>query len=88
LAKHPRFSPRNTVQPTQGASAGVIKVLGFHTCALNREVEPFHPKAMPVILVRPEQWRLWLTAPIDGALHLQHPLSWLSCWRVRVMALH
>lgn len=31
-------------------------------------------KAMPVILVRPEEWRAWLTAPVEQALHLQRPL--------------
>ncbi|MES2432997.1 MAG: SOS response-associated peptidase [Pseudomonadota bacterium] len=51
-----------------------VDAFGFLTCAPNREVERIHPKAMPVILVRPEEWRLWLTAPIDRALHLQRPL--------------
>jgi putative SOS response-associated peptidase YedK len=51
-----------------------VDAFGFITCAPNREVERIHPKAMPVILVRPEEWRLWLTAPIDCVLHLQRPL--------------
>lgn len=51
-----------------------VDAFGFLTCAPNREVERIHPKAMPVILVRPEEWRLWLTAPIDRALLLQRPL--------------
>ena len=51
-----------------------VDAFGFLTCEPNREVERVHPKAMPVILVRPEEWRLWLTAPIDQALHLQRPL--------------
>ena len=51
-----------------------VDAFGFLTCAPNREVEHIHPKAMPVILVRPEEWRLWLTAPIERALLLQRPL--------------
>lgn len=49
-------------------------LFGFLTCPPNREVEPIHPKAMPVILTRPEEWRRWLTAPADQALALQRPL--------------
>lgn len=51
-----------------------VDAFGFLTCAPNREVERVHPKAMPVILVRPEEWRIWLTAPIEQALALQRPL--------------
>ena len=49
-------------------------LFGFLTCAPNREVQPIHPKAMPVILTRPDDWRRWLTAPTDQALALQRPL--------------
>lgn len=49
-------------------------LFGFLTCAPNAEVAPVHPKAMPVILTRPEEWRLWLTAPAPEALRLQRPL--------------
>ena len=49
-------------------------LFGFLTCPPNREVEPIHPKAMPVILTRPDEWRRWLTAPADQALALQRPL--------------
>jgi putative SOS response-associated peptidase YedK len=51
------------------------ELFGFLTCAPNREVAPIHPKAMPVILTRPEEWRLWLTAPAADALQLQRPLA-------------
>lgn len=54
--------------------AVTVDAFGFLTCAPNREVERIHPKAMPVLLVRPEEWRDWLTAPIERALRLQRPL--------------
>ncbi len=50
------------------------ELFGFLTCAPNAEVGPIHPKAMPVILTRPEEWRRWLTAPAADALTLQRPL--------------
>ncbi len=49
-------------------------LFGFLTCETNREVGRIHPKAMPVILTRPEEWRRWLTAPAEEALGLQRPL--------------
>lgn len=51
------------------------ELFGFLTCPPNREVAPIHPKAMPVILTKPEEWRRWLTAPTADALHLQRPLA-------------
>lgn len=48
---------------------------GFLTCEPNAQVRPVHPKAMPVILTRPDDWRLWLTAPTADALTLQRPLA-------------
>jgi len=51
------------------------EVFGFLTCAPNADVTPVHPKAMPVILTRPEEWRRWLTAPAADALQLQRPLT-------------
>ncbi|WP_340109975.1 SOS response-associated peptidase [Pikeienuella sp. HZG-20] len=50
-------------------------LFGFLTCPPNAEVRPVHPRAMPVILTRPEDWRRWLTAPADEALTLQRPLA-------------
>ena len=50
------------------------ELFGFLTCAPNRKVAPIHPKAMPVILTRPDEWRRWLTAPAADALQLQRPL--------------
>ena len=51
------------------------EVFGFLSCAPNREVAPIHPKAMPVILTTPQEWRHWLTAPAAEALRLQRPLD-------------
>ena len=33
-----------------------------------------HPKAMPVILTRPEEFEIWMTAPPAEAFKLQRPL--------------
>ncbi|MFT4148598.1 MAG: hypothetical protein QM656_00245 [Paracoccaceae bacterium] len=37
--------------------------------------KPVHKDAMPVILTKPEEWRVWLTADTAEALKLQRPLS-------------
>ena len=50
------------------------ELFGFLTCPPNAEVAKIHPKAMPVILTRPEEWRRWLTADTPDALKLQRPL--------------
>ena len=49
-------------------------LFAFLTCPPNAEVAPVHPKAMPVILTKPEDWRRWLTIPAADALQLQRPL--------------
>ena len=51
------------------------ELFGFLTCEANADVRPVHPKAMPVILTRPEEWRRWLTADRAEALALQRPLT-------------
>lgn len=51
------------------------ELFGFLTCPPNRDVAAVHPKAMPVILTRPEEWRRWLVAPEAEALRLQRPLA-------------
>ena len=33
-----------------------------------------HPKAMPVILTKPDEFEAWLTAPTLEAMKLQRPL--------------
>ena len=50
------------------------ELFGFLTCEPNAEVRPVHPKAMPVILTKPDEWRRWLTADTGDALKLQRPL--------------
>lgn len=50
------------------------EIFGFLTYPPNAEVAPIHPKAMSVILTRPEDWRRWLIAPAGDALELQSPL--------------
>ncbi|WP_229582707.1 SOS response-associated peptidase [Paracoccus sp. S-4012] len=47
----------------------------FLTTEPNAEVRPIHPKAMPVILTRPDEWDTWLTAPFEAAARLQRPLA-------------
>ena len=49
-------------------------LFGFLTCAPNGDVALVHPKAMPIILTTPAEWRQWLTAPAPLALQLQRPL--------------
>jgi putative SOS response-associated peptidase YedK len=49
-------------------------LFGFLTTEPNVEVEKIHPKAMPVILTKPEEIETWLTAPAKEALKLQRPL--------------
>lgn len=49
-------------------------LFAFLTCTPNAEVAAIHPKAMPVILTEPEEWKTWLSAPIEVARELQRPL--------------
>lgn len=51
-----------------------VDAFAFLTCEPNREVERIHPKAMPVILTRPDEWQKWLNAPFEQARYLQRPL--------------
>ena len=55
--------------------AVTVDLFAFLTCAPNSEVAPVHPKAIPVILTQPDEWRHWLTAPLPQALRLQRPLA-------------
>lgn len=49
-------------------------VFGFLTCDPNAEVGAVHQKAMPVILTRPEELEIWMSAPTEDALTLQRPI--------------
>ncbi|MEM1398335.1 MAG: SOS response-associated peptidase [Pseudomonadota bacterium] len=53
-------------------SAETSEVYAFLTCSPNDLVGPIHPKSMPVIL-RPEDYETWLTAPWAEAKALQRP---------------
>ena len=46
----------------------------FLTCEPNSVVAPIHPKAMPVILTKPEEWEAWLSAEWSEVTSLQRPL--------------
>ena len=46
----------------------------FLTTEPSAEVAPIHPKAMPVILTRPDELEAWMTAPWTVAKELQRPL--------------
>lgn len=58
------------------------KNVGSETCDLfaflttepSEPVKSIHPKAMPVILTRPEEWDAWLSAPWSEAAALQRAL--------------
>ena len=52
----------------------VNDLFAFLTTEPNSEVGAIHPKAMPVILTKPEEIETWMTAPTDVALKLQRPL--------------
>ena len=49
-------------------------LFAFLTTEPNRIVAPIHPKAMPVILTKPNEIEEWLMAPAKDALNLQRPL--------------
>ena len=49
-------------------------LFAFLTTEPNADVEPVHPKAMPVILTTPAEIEQWMTAPVAEALGLQRPL--------------
>ena len=46
----------------------------FLTTEPNKEVGAIHPKAMPVILTKPDEWETWLSADWAKASKLQRPL--------------
>lgn len=50
-------------------------LFAFLTCEPNNVVGAIHPKAMPVILTRPDEWKSWLGAPWPEAQRWQRPLG-------------
>lgn len=51
-----------------------LDLFGFLTCDPSEPVRTFHPKAMPVILTRPEDLEVWMSAPWSEARRLQRAL--------------
>ncbi len=47
----------------------------FLTCSPNETVGRIHPKAMPVLLTRPDEAQAWLTGDATAAAALQRPLA-------------
>lgn len=54
-------------------NVGKHKLYSFLTTAPNGVVEPIHNKAMPVILMTPDDVDRWLTGTLEEALELQKP---------------
>lgn len=51
------------------------ELYGFITTEANADLRPYHDKAMPVILMEPEEWDLWISdAPWADVSRLQRPL--------------
>jgi putative SOS response-associated peptidase YedK len=60
--------------PKSNPVDGEHELFGFLTTEANAIIAPIHPKAMPVVLTRPEEVDLWLGGETIEALKLQRPL--------------
>ena len=60
--------------PKSAPVDGHHELFGFLTTEANPVVGPIYPKAMPVILLTPEEIEVWLEADIGDAVALQRPL--------------
>jgi putative SOS response-associated peptidase YedK len=60
--------------PKNAPIEGEHELFGFLTTEANAIVAPIHPKAMPVILTRPDEVDRWLEAEMPDVLTLQRPL--------------
>jgi putative SOS response-associated peptidase YedK len=51
------------------------RLYGFLTTDANNLMKTIRPKAMPVILTKPDEWQAWLYAPWNEASALQRPVG-------------
>ena len=56
-------------------NVGLHRLYSFLTTEPNGVVEPIHNKAMPVMLMTPEDVDRWLTGTLEEALELQKPAN-------------
>jgi putative SOS response-associated peptidase YedK len=73
----PLFAFAGVWRPWTGERKGVYgehQLYAFLTTESNDLVRPVHAKAMPVVLLDPETWDIWLTGSVEEALELQRPL--------------
>src|SRR3954462_5363376 len=67
------WRPWTGTRGTKAAPAeGEHSLCSFLTTDANEVVKAIHPKAMPVLLT-PDQYDTWLSAPVEEALALQRP---------------
>jgi putative SOS response-associated peptidase YedK len=50
------------------------RLFAFLTTESNVVVRPIHAKALPVLLIQPEVWDVWLSGSVEQAIALQKPL--------------
>ncbi len=72
VPSQPVFAFAGLWRPVAGDLLAPTACFAMLTCEPNAVVAPVHPKAMPVIL-HPEDYVRWLTAPLADALPLAAP---------------